>query len=337
MTQPDLNACNEPGPIKDVNIDPVPPFCDPKGPAECCDDEEGVNSSQKAVSGRFFDWLDAPTQKKTGIGHEANCDPMQAGHIINDQHGMGVDPDRTTLYRYSKSLRGCDEAMMDLFRDLVILDEFGKANPIPIIWATQEKAVAVLLQENYRKDNSLAVDRIKLPILAIHNSGLQFQQSRYCYHKAIDYLRDWRRNNAPGFTTKERYERDTVFGVAKGLPVDVEYTLYAWTMHREDINQIVEQVILKFSPLAYIRVRGVSWEIGVKLNSVANNINVDPGDKKVNVYKYQFTFTAETYIPQPIVRKKAVLKTRVEIVDSVADDNVSEVIARLEQAVKELQ
>jgi hypothetical protein len=337
MTQPDLNPCNEPGPIKDVNIDPIPSFCDPKGPAECGDGDEGVNSSQKAVSGRFFDWLDEPTQKKTGIGHGANCDPVQAGHIINDQEGMGVSPDRNTLYRYSKALRGADEAMRELFSDLVVIDEFGKANPVPIIWATQEKAVAVLVAENYRKDNSLAVDRIKLPMLAIHNSGMQFQQSRYCYHKAIDYLRDFRRNNVPGFTTKERYERDTVFGVAKGIPVDVEYTLFAWTTHREDINQIVEQVVLKFSPLAYIRVRGVSWEIGVKLNSVANNINLDPGDKKVNIFKYQFTFTAETYIPQPIVRKKAVLKTRTEVVDGVEDDNINEVIARLEDAVKELQ
>jgi hypothetical protein len=42
-------------------------------------------------------------------------------------------------------------------------------------------------------------------------------------------------------------------------------------------------------------------------------------------------------VSQPIVRKKAVLKTRVEVTDSPNDEDVTEVLARLEQAVKELE
>jgi hypothetical protein len=280
-------------------------------------------------------WLEDASQGKMGNGESALCDPQQTGHIINEQ-GMSP-PNRNTVYRYAKSVRGTDEAMKKVFSDLVVIDEAGKSHNVPIIWATQEKAVAYILQENTRKDESLVVDRIRLPMLAIHASDYNFNQDRYVYHKAVDYLRSSDNNWKPGFWSSERYERDTVFGVSKGIPVDIGYTLYAWTLYEEDMNQILTQVVTKFSPMAYIRVRGISWEIGVKLDSIANNVDVEPGDKAVRVFKYQFGFTAESFVAQPIVRKKAVLKTKVEVTDSPNDEDVTEVLARLEQAVKELE
>lgn len=336
MTEPkNLEGCSEPGFIKDLNIDLPPGICR-DGFTEKSSGTIGEKpflTSQKEAA-VDLSWLEDATQKKMGLGHEALCDPMQAGHIINEQ-GLSA-PTRNTVYRYAKSLRGTDEAAMDLFRDVVVIDEAGKAHQVPIIWGTQEKAVAYILQENTRKDESLVVDRIRLPMLAIYSSDYSFNQSRYTYHRAVDYLRHYRNDGKPGFTTNEKYERDTVFGVTRGIPIDIGYTLVAWTLYEEDMNQILEQVTSKFSPIAYIRVRGISWEIGVKLDSIANNVDFEPGDKAARVFKYQFSLTAETFVAQPIVRKKAVLKTRVEIVDSPDDNEISEVLGRLEQAVKEL-
>lgn len=323
MPDPNLNPCT-PGYIKDLNFDPIPPYC-----------RDEPSESLHDVAGRDLSWLLDQTQRKKGDGDSALCDPMQTGHIINEQDG--VPPDRDTVYRYSRSLRGCDEAMMAMFRDIVVIDEQGKAHHVPIIWGTQEKAVLAILQENFRKDHSLVVDRIRLPMLAIHGSEETFDQSRYIYHRAIDFMRARDRHWKPGFTIKEKHDRDTVFGVTRGIPINKSYNLYAWSLYREDMNQIVEQIILKFSPIAYIRVRGVSWEVGVKLDSIGNNIEVDPGDQAVNVFKYQFTMTAETFVPQPLVRRKAVLRTRTEVVDTVEDMEVGDVIARIEEAIKELQ
>ena len=103
------------------------------------------------------------------------------------------------------------------------------------------------------------------------------------------------------------------------------------------MNQILTQIVTKFSPIAYIRVRGISWEIGVKLDSISNNVNIEPGDKQTRVFKYQFNFTAESFVSQPIVRKKAVLKTKIEITDSPNEDDIQTVLSRLEQSVKALQ
>ncbi len=285
------------------------------------------------TEGLGMGWAEKASRSKMGIGKQAQCDPVQTGQIVEDLK----NPERSTLYRYSKSIRGCDEAMLDLFSNIVVIDEDGKAHKVPIVWGTQEKAVAFILQDNIRKDGSLVVERIRLPMLAIYSSGIEFDQTRYTYHKAVDYMRRLRPDGKPGFTTKEKFERDTVFGVARGIPVNKQYTLMAWTMYMEDIDQIIEQIILKFSPVAYIRVRGVNWETVVNLDSIGNNVDYEPGDQNQRIIKYEFNFTARAYIPQPIVRNKSVLSTKTDFYNSVEEENITEVLERLEDSVDEIE
>ena len=318
-TEENLNNINCMGPFgQNNNIDPPPGYCgsDP--------------SNQNYIEDTKESWFSDSQNQKTNLGKENNCDPMQTGQVINDLN----PPNRSNIYRYAKSLRGTDEAVMDLFRNLVVLDEEGKAHPIPIIWGTQERAVAFLLQENTRKDNSLVVDRIKLPLMAIYNSGYEFDQGRYTYHAAVNFLRD--HTGKPTMYGNEKFKKDTVFGYTRGIPINISYTLSAWTLYIEDINQILEQIFLKFSPISYIKVRGVNWEIPVKLNSIANNLNIEPGDAALRVIKYEFSITAETYIAQPLVRKKTVLETRTEMVNGIKEEEITEVISRIEESVKEL-
>jgi hypothetical protein len=254
-------------------------------------------------------------------------DPLQTGQITNYPKSFDA------IYRYSKSLRGTDTAVMDLFKNLVVIDDEGQTHKVPIIWGTQEKAVAAIIQDNVRKDNSLVVDRIRLPMLAISSSDYQFNQSRYVYHRAIDYLRG--ADGKPGFTHSEKYERDTIFGVTRGMPIDISYSLYAWTMYVEDMNQILEQIILKFSPVAYIKVRGVKWEVQVKLDSIANNLEYEPGDQSIRVVKFMFNLTAETFIPQPIVRKKSILSTKIDLTNNKSGDEL-EIMNSIKETVKEV-
>lgn len=316
--QKSLNECPEKSPKKIINLDSPPPHCA----------DDGQDSLRRP--GKRPD-LSFNEECSTISGASAVCDPMQTGQIVNDVR----KPNRNVIYRYSKALRGCDEAMKDLFSDLVVLDDDGKAHNVPIIWGTQERAVAIILQENVRKDNSLVVDRIKLPALAIHSNDIQFNQNRYTYHMAFDYSRDFTTDGKPGFTTNEQYERDTVFGVARGIPVDISYTLYAWTMYISDMNQLLEQIMLKINPAGYIRIRGVAPIVNVRLDSTGNNIDTEPGDDKLRIIKYQFNMTAESYIPQPIVRKKAVLNTKIDFYDNLNPTESDTVITRIEDDVRE--
>jgi hypothetical protein len=319
-----LNECNDTSPVQEERItDPPSKQCSNTG-----------DPSLRDVSGLpDLGWLTDAANQKKGLGRHANCDPMQTGQIVEDIS----QPDREHIYRYSKAIRGCNEAMVDLFKNLSVIDDAGKAWPVPILWATQERAVQYILADNMRKDNSLVVDRIRLPIMAIHSTETQLDQTRYIYHQALDYMRYLRDDGKPGFTINEKYERDTVFGVARGIPVNISYNLLAWTLYVANMDQIVEQVMLKFSPVAYIKIRGVQWETIVTLDSIANNIDFEPGDQKQRIVKYQFNMSVQTYIPQPIVRKKAVLKTRVDFHNETDPEEITEVLGRLEQAVEELE
>jgi len=305
--------------------------CRPNSPADTSRNREPPPKDCPGPQGLGDGWLESAARSKVGVGRESQCDPMQTGQIVEDMR----NPDRQVVYRYSKSMRGCDEAMLDLFNNVVVLDEDGKAHKVPIIWGTQERAVAWMLQDNTRKDGGLVVDRIRLPMMAIYSSGVEFDQTRYTYHKALDYLRG--PDGRPGFTTKEKYDRDTVFGVARGLPVNKSYTLMAWTMYMEDIDQILEQVILKFSPVAYISVRGVRWETIVTLDSIANNVDYEPGDQNQRVIKFEFNLTARAYIPQPIVRNKSVLGMKVDFHNSADEKDITDALGRLEENVKSIE
>lgn len=322
--QQSLNPCNEQNPIdSSLNEDFIPGMCG---------DGQGSLNSVSNVGDQG--WMDETfEQRDDKLGKSAICDPLQSGHILNDVR----NPNRNVICRYAKGIRGCDEALKDMFSDIVVLNEDGKAFPVPIVWGTQERAVAAIMFDNVRKDNSLVVDRIRLPLLSIHQSDLQFNQDRYTYHQATNWLRDIRPDYKPGFTKQEYKPRDTVFGTARGIPVDLSYTLMAWTLYIEDMNQIVEQIITKFSPIAYIRVRGVQWETAVKLESLANNLETEPGDKNLRVIKYQFNFKAETYIPQPIKREKAVLDMRVDFFNHIDEEEMTEVLDRLQEKVEGYQ
>ncbi len=279
--------CEEPNPQPTENLDTFP----------TCGDSPNLRS---------VPFLEEAKNKIEGLGHAKNCDPITTGHII------GEASDRDVIYRYPKALRGTAEAMKELFSDIAVLDINGKDYKVPIIWGSQERAVAVILQKNVRKDNSVVTDRIPLPMLAIYSSGYEYDMSRYMYHGSINWFRD--SEGKPGITAVEN-GINTVYGYSRGVPVNITYSLVAWTMYLEEADQIMVQVLTKFSPSANLSVQGVHYEIPVKITGISNNIDLEPGDQALRVVKYQIDMVAETYIPQPIVRKRQVLKVDVGMDD----------------------
>ncbi len=277
-----LSECAPPSQsVESLNLDDVPNYCDDPVGEPLCGGK--FSDSQKRVATELdLSWLqDIAIAQKTGFGQDHTCDPVQKGHIVNQTES------RSYVYRYNRALRGCNEAMLDMFRDLVVIDDFGQAHAIPIVWGRQEKAVALVLQDNVKEDGSVTLDRLRLPMMAIHSDDVNFDASRYIYHKARRYYRGLRPDGKPGFTAREKFERDTIFSVSMGIPVDITYTMYAWTLYEEDMLQIIEQVIPKIAPMGYISVRGVQWETVVTLEGSANNMDNEPCDLAERIIKYQ--------------------------------------------------
>jgi hypothetical protein len=86
------------------------------------------------------------------------------------------------VYKYCRLLRKCDEAMMDEFKNLVVMDEKGESHPIPIVWADESK-VDTVLELGSDKSEHLIVDKIKLPLLNMSRGDLRFPDNKI----KIDY------------------------------------------------------------------------------------------------------------------------------------------------------
>jgi hypothetical protein len=306
-----LNYCNDKSPLQSTPIDDKLQKCD--------DNEDSLKQPRSVINSRLEH---CETGRKSGVHND--CDEQMSDHIKNDPNKQSSN----IVYKYSRIFESCDEAMLDMFSDIVVIDEDGKAFPIPILYAEPERAVAYILQENIRKDNSNVIDRIMLPILTLYGSNPQFDQERYTYHKALDYFRV---NGKPGFVTNETGRNnsygDTIYATSRGIPLNITYNLNAITLYKVDMNQILEQIIGKFSSIAYLKIRGVHWETICTLDSMADNIDRSPGEGE-RVIKYQFGLTLKTYMPQPLVRKKPVLRINVDTYNTVDENEIIEVIQR---------
>ncbi len=307
-------SCPYLGPCEDIplstpslNVDNPPPFC----PDPC------PEPNQKRVD------TSGIGKKKYKLGQSAQCDPYTSGQV---RENMAADPNRRLIYRQPKSIRALTEGMLDLFSNITVIDEFGSQHSVPIAYATQERAVSVILQENVRKDSTV-VDRVTLPLMSIYASSFSMDWDRYTYHWNQNFFAE--RSGKPLNFGSEKKPFDTAYGFSRGLPVDIGYQLNIWTYYVEDIYQIVEQCILKFSPLAYIRTQGNQWITAVKLDAISPDIDLEPGNTRQRLVRFQILMTAQHYIAQPIARYKTVLDERVDFMNSINEHEVTDIFRRL--------
>lgn len=299
-----LNPCKVPDPQVKSILDNIPLSCK----------DDGSSNLNKVP------FIEELKTLQYGLGHDATCHPLQSGKIRNDPS----NPNRNVVNRYGKGLRGTDEAMKEYLSNIEVIAHNGKIHRVPVVHGTAEKAVKMLIDTNVRQDESLVVDRINLPIIAYYASDYTFSDSRYTYEEALRYFPDVYSN--PQSTVNEKNESDTVLGFTRGYPIDIGYQVLIWTMYIEDMIEILTQIFYKTSKMGYLKVQGVNWEIPVKLTSILNNIDVEPGDANLRVVKYQLSFLAESYIPQPIVRRKSVLSINTDYVSGTNPDEIQEVI-----------
>lgn len=132
-----------------------------------------------------------------------------------------------------------DEIAYDLFKDIQIVDKDNKKHPVPLLWASDEKATMYVLSEE-------AEDRIKLPIIHFERTEV-------------------------GLTP-----------LAPSVEYWCSYQFFIKTLFQEDANQIIEQILSKFTP-TYKKDGKIC-----DLSSTITNNHVD-SDAKVKVCKWAFS------------------------------------------------
>lgn len=253
---------------------------------------------------------------------------VQTPRMFQPQSEVG----RRYVFGYARSIRNTDQAVQDLFEGISVLQE-DQLYPVPLIRGEMEKAIAYAFGEQFASAPDRAeaglVDRVVLPLMSLRPGDVNFAPERFIHHAALRFggppVRD-----IPAYGEETR-PYDVAFRYSKGIPIDRTYTLTVWTKYEEDMSQILEQILLKFSPIAYIDVEGVPWETPVKITGSANNSNSEVEDHQVRILKYVFNLTAESHIAQPVRRDKTVLK----IIQKTALSDENGASQELEETVQE--
>ena len=81
-------------------------------------------------------------------------------------------------------------------------------------------------------------------------------------------------------------------------PVTVQYNINIWAKYIEDMDQLSQQVRLRFNPSIQLRTK-FSKDSKAFLVSETNNFNFTVGDKEDRLVRKTFTVSVETYVRSP--------------------------------------
>ncbi len=175
---------------------------------------------------------------------------------------------------YRESLR----SMIASFNDVGYIDSEEKFNSIMCIHANAERAIAKLKQEN----------NIILPIISIGQTVSD---------------NDAARQKTESLLVNEKYwdaEKNRAFRVLSLAPraVNVRYQVNIWTKYMSDMDQILEQIRLKFNPEMQVPT-AFSTLAKAYLDSEDDVGQISVADKEDRVLKKTMNIVLRTYIPSP--------------------------------------
>lgn len=175
---------------------------------------------------------------------------------------------------YRESLR----SMIASFNDVGYIDSEEKFNSIMCIHANAERAVAKLKQEN----------NIILPIISVGQTTSD---------------NDTARQKTESLLVNEKYwdaKKNRAYRILSLAPraVNVKYQLNIWTKYMSDMDQILEQIRLKFNPEMQVPTE-FSTLAKAYLESEDDVGQITVSDKQDRVLKKTMNIVLRTYIPSP--------------------------------------
>tara|TARA_R110002074_G_scaffold193813_2_gene359796 strand:- start:832 stop:1569 length:738 start_codon:yes stop_codon:yes gene_type:complete len=175
---------------------------------------------------------------------------------------------------YKESLR----SMITSFNDVGYISSEDKWTDIKCIHANAERAVAKLKQEN----------NIILPILSIGQTVSDNDTERQKTESLLVNEKYW---------DKEKNRAIRILSLAPRA-VNVRYQLNIWAKYMADMDQILEQVRLKFNPEMQVPTE-FSTLAKAFLESEEEVGQVTVSDKEDRILKKTMNIVLRTYIPSP--------------------------------------
>ena len=175
---------------------------------------------------------------------------------------------------YRESLR----AMISEFSDIGYISSEEKWTDVKCIHANAERAIAKLKQEN----------NIILPILSIGQTTSDNDTDRQRTESLLVNEKYW---------DKEKNRATRILSLAPRA-VNVKYQLNLWSKYMSDMDQMLEQVRLKFNPEMQVPTE-FSTLAKAYLESEDDVGEITVADKADRVLKKTLNIVLRTYIPSP--------------------------------------
>lgn len=175
---------------------------------------------------------------------------------------------------YRESLR----SMIAMFNDIGHFNSEDEFVDIKCIHGNAERAIAKLKQEN----------SIILPMLSIAQTTSDNDDERRRYESVLVHEKYW---------DEEKHRAIRILSLAP-RPVNIKYQLNIWCKYMADMDQILEQVRLKFNPEMNVPTK-YSTLAKAFLESEDDIGSATANDKDDRVIKKTLNITLRTYIPSP--------------------------------------
>ena len=175
---------------------------------------------------------------------------------------------------YKESLR----SMIASFNDLGYISAEDKFKEVKCLHANAERAIAKLKQE----------DNIILPMVTISQTTTANDDARRRQESVLVNEKYWDAEKNRAFRVLSLAPR----------PVNINYQLNVWCKYMADIDQIQEQIRLKFNPEMNVPTE-FSTIAKAFLDTEEDVGTVTAGDKEDRIIKKTFNIVFRTYIPNP--------------------------------------
>jgi hypothetical protein len=194
------------------------------------------------------------------------------------------------------------KATKELFSGLQYINSDSGVIDINCIHGNPERTIAKLKQDN----------NIILPIISVVQTSSEEDSERRKPKHLVLYNKVWSESKQRAFR---------VISLAPKA-VNILYDVNVWTKYKSDLDQISEQMHLKFQPSITVVTSYNNDTLGF-LTQETDQSSVDLGDKEDRILRRTYSFKIQTYVPNPqylmtSTGKLEKFNTEVELTDLIS-------------------
>ena len=204
---------------------------------------------------------------------EETSDITSQEYLLNLIHKMKsrtITPENS----YKEILR----FLISEFNDLVYFNDEAEAVRVKCRYGNPERTVAKLRQ----------ADNMVLPVITISQDSVVEANDRRRFNSVLMQKTYW---------NDETQRAERIVSLCD-RPVTLQYNINIWAKYMEDMDQLAQQVRLKFNPSVQLNTK-YSVDSKVFLNAENNNYSLTLADREERVIRKSFNVSVETYIRSP--------------------------------------